>query len=306
MKIYINGEFYDKADARISVYDHGLLYGDGVFEGIRVYNGKVFRLREHVIRLFESAKSINLEIPMTRLEMAEAIRETVRVNEMINGYLRPLVTRGVGNLGLDPRTCVRPNIIIIADQISLYPAKYYDEGLSIITVGTVRNHHNAVNPRVKSLNYLNNVMARMEAGLADCQEALMLNVNGEVAECSGDNIFLVKNHTLRTPPISAGILDGVTRQTIIDLARSAHVEVVECTLTRHDVYVSDEVFLTGTAAEIVPVVRCDGRVIGNGKPGNLTRMLRERFVALTREEEDYLGLKDEPIYPDHGLELMAR
>ncbi len=299
MKIYINGEFVDKTEAKIGVYDHGLLYGDGVFEGIRVYHGKVFKLKEHVNRIFDSAKSINLEIPLSKTAFAQAIVDTVRLNEMINGYLRPIVTRGEGSLGLDPRSCKQPNIIIIADSIALYPPEYYESGLDIITCATIRNHPNAVNPRIKSLNYLNNVMARMEASLANCQEALMLNHLGEVAECSGDNVFIVKNNVIKTPPVNAGILDGITRGTIIELARDSRIELQETSLTRHDIYTADECFLTGTAAEIVSVVRCDARVIGNGVPGPIFKHLRERFLALTKGEEDYVnGFFDEEMTHD--------
>jgi branched-chain amino acid aminotransferase len=282
-KVYINGKLYDKPDAKVSVYDHGLLYGDGVFEGIRLYAGKVFRLREHVDRLYDSARHINLEIPLTREKMAEAITSTVQANGRKDGYIRVVITRGAGTLGLDPRKTTDPQVIIIADDISLYPRELYENGLEIVTVATIRNHPNAVNPRIKSLNYLNNILAKMEGVQAGCLEALMLNHKGEVAECTGDNIFLVKRGVLKTPPLDAGILEGVTRNAVIELARAAGIAVQETALTRHDVYGADECFLTGTAAEVIPVVKCDARPIGTGKPGPVTKQLRERFHQLTRQ-----------------------
>ena len=281
-RIYINGKFFDKADAKISVYDHGLLYGDGVFEGIRIYNSKVFKHKEHVDRLYESARSLALEIPMGRAEMMKAVDETVQLNGKVNGYIRLIVTRGVGNLGLDPRNC-EPNIIIIVDDISLYPAELYENGLEIITAATIRNHPNAVNPRVKSLNYLNNILAKIEAIRAGCLEAIMLNHLGEVAECTGDNLFLVKKGVLKTTPSDSGILEGITRNVVLELAKTAGIATLECNLTRHDVYIADECFLTGSAAEIIGVSKVDGRIIGAGKPGPITRQLRERFQAVTKE-----------------------
>jgi branched-chain amino acid aminotransferase len=282
-KVYINGKLYDKADAKVSVYDHGLLYGDGVFEGIRIYAGKIFRLREHVDRLYDSARHIYLDIPLSREQMAEAITSTVEVNAKRNGYIRAIVTRGAGTLGLDIRKTTDPQVIIIVDDISLYPPEVYDNGLEIITAATIRTHPNALNPRIKSLNYLNNIMAKIEGMRGGCLEALMLNHKGEVAECTGDNVFLVKRGVLRTPPLDAGILEGVTRNTVIDLAQAADIPVQETALTRHDVYAADECFLTGTAAEVIPVVKCDGRPIGTGKPGPVTQQLRERFQQLTRQ-----------------------
>lgn len=281
-RVYINGKLFDKADAKVSVYDHGLLYGDGVFEGIRVYHGKVFKHKEHVDRLYESARSIALEIPMTRDDMMKAVDDTVKANNKTNGYIRLIVTRGPGSLGLDPRKC-EPQIIIIVDDISLYPAELYENGLEIITAATIRNHPNAVNPRVKSLNYLNNILAKIEAIRAGCFEAIMLNHMGEVAECTGDNIFLVKNGVLKTTPSDSGILEGITRNTVMQIAKTAGITVVECGLTRHDVYTCDECFLTGTAAEIIGVTKVDGRPIGTGKPGPVTKQLRERFQAVTKE-----------------------
>src|SRR5262245_42113131 len=282
-QVYINGKLFDKADAKISVYDHGLLYGDGVFEGIRVYEGKVFRLKEHVDRLFESAKAIKLDIPMTREQMAKTIQDTVAANNKKNGYIRPVVTRGAGYLGLDPRKTSDPQVIIIVDDIALYPPELYDNGMEIATVATIRNHPAALNPRIKSLNYLNNILAKIEGIQQGCLESLMLNHKGEIAECTGDNIFLVKNGGLRTPPIDSGVLEGITRNAVIGLAREARIPVAETSLTRHDVFVADEGFLTGTAAEIIPIVKCDGRAIGTGRPGPITKQLREAFQRLTRQ-----------------------
>lgn len=283
-KVYISGKLYDKSDAKISVFDHGLLYGDGVFEGIRSYSGRVFRLKAHVDRLYESAQAIHLEIPMSREEMARAIRETLAVNNLSDAYIRVVVTRGAGSLGLDPRKTTDPQVIIITDHISLYPEELYEHGLKIITAGTTRNHPNAVNPRIKSLNYLNNILGKIEATQAGCLEALMLNPQGEVAECTGDNIFVIQRGQIHTPPIDAGILEGITRGAVIELARAAGYAVIERTMHRLDVYKAEECFLTGTAAELIPVVECDGRVIGTGRPGPITRELRQRFQALVREE----------------------
>ncbi|AGA29174.1 branched-chain-amino-acid transaminase [Singulisphaera acidiphila] len=285
LKIYISGKLYDKADAKISVYDHGLLYGDGVFEGIRAYSGRVFRLTKHVERLYESARSIHLEIPISQEAMAKAIVDTVAVNGLSDAYVRAVVTRGSGSLGLDPRKTTDPQIIIIADAISLYPAELYEHGLKIITAGTQRNHPSALNPRIKSLNYLNNIMAKIEGTNAGCLEALMLNHKGEVAECTGDNIFIVRRGELLTPGIDAGILEGITRDAVIELARAAGITVVERSMDRHDIYTADECFLTGTAAEVIPVVECDGRSIGLGKPGPVTLDLLRRFHTLVREEK---------------------
>ncbi len=283
LKVFISGKFYPKEEAKISVFDHGLLYGDGVFEGIRSYGGKPFCLDEHLDRLYESARAIRLTIPMSRQELADAIRQTVQTNGIQDGYIRVIVTRGVGYLGLDPNKTSDPQVIVIADHIQLYPEELYDKGLRIVTVSTVRNHPNALSPRIKSLNYLNNILAQMEATDAGAAEALMLNHLGEVAECSGDNIFIVKRQALYTPPKTAGILEGITRNLVMRLAREAGYDVHETTLVRHDIYTADECFLTGTAAEIVPVVECDGRPIGDGKPGPVTRDLRARFERLTRE-----------------------
>ncbi len=284
LKVYMSGKLYDKDDAKISVYDHGLLYGDGVFEGIRSYGGKVFRLDRHLGRLYASARAIRLEIPLAIDAMARAVRDTLQVNGITDGYIRLVITRGAGYLGLDPRKTSNPQVIIITDHIELYPAELYEKGLSIITASTIRNHPNALNPRIKSLNYLNNILAKIEGVDAGAPEALMLNHKGEVAECTGDNIFLVRRGELVTPPTDAGILEGITREAVIELARSAGHAVHEVALTRHDVYVADECFLTGTAAEVIPVVKCDGRPIGSGQPGPVTRELRKKFIELTRTE----------------------
>ncbi len=281
MKIFIDGNYYSETEAKVSVFDHGLLYGDGIFEGIRAYNGRVFKLKEHIDRLFCSAKAILLTIPMTHAEVMQATIEACRENGIRDGYIRLLVTRGVGTLGLNPIKCLKPSIIIIADTIQLYPPEFYQRGLDIITVPTTRNLHSALNPAIKSLNYLNNILAKIEANNAGCEEAIMLNSEGFVAECTGDNLFLVKGDQLLTPPLSAGALYGITRATVIDLARETGREVSEPNLTRYDVFNADECFLTGTGAEIIPVVKVDGRVIGTGKPGAVTRKLESRYRDLT-------------------------
>lgn len=282
LKIYISGTLYDKEDAKISVYDHGLLYGDGVFEGMRVYGGKVFRLPEHLERLWNSAKAIWLEIPVTPEALAQAVNETVAVNGIKDGYVRLVITRGAGTLGLDPNHCRSPEIIIIADTITLYPREYYEKGLHIVTVSTMRNHPAALSPRIKSLNYLNNILARIEAGNAGAGEGLMLNEQGYVAECTGDNIFVLKNGELFTPPASAGALKGITRQVVFEIAAEFGIRLQEANLTRYDVYTADECFLTGTAAEIIALVKLDSRPIGSGVPGPLTARLIARFRELTQ------------------------
>ena len=282
-QIYISGKFVAQEDAKISVFDHGLLYGDGVFEGLRAYNGKVFRLDEHITRLYESAKAIWLTIPMSQDEMREAVNESVRINAIKDGYIRLVITRGAGTLGLDPNRCSNPQVIIIADAISLYPAELYQNGLEIVTVSVQRMHPAALSPRIKSLNYLNNVLAKIEGLQAGCIEALMLNHKGEVAECTGDNIFIVRHGELWTPPLDAGILEGVTRDAVIEIAHEAGITVHESPLTKHDVSIAEECFLTGTAAEIISVVKVDNRTIGTGKPGSMTRDLEKRFKKLTQE-----------------------
>ncbi|MCA9083216.1 MAG: branched-chain-amino-acid transaminase [Planctomycetaceae bacterium] len=281
-QIYLTGKIVPEDQATVSVFDHGLLYGDGVFEGIRVYGGKVFLEKEHIDRLYESALAIRLEIPMTPAEMTQAMRDTVAANNIVDGYIRLVVTRGAGTLGLDIRRTSNPQVIIIADSISLYPQELYDNGLQLITASTIRNHPGALSPRIKSLNYLNNILARIEGTDAGTAEALMLNHKGEVAECTGDNIFIVKNGVLKTPSTEAGILEGITRNAVIRLAKEAGIEVQEIPLLRHDIFVADECFLTGTAAEVIAVVSLDGRTIGTGKPGPVTGKLLDLFRKLTR------------------------
>ncbi len=277
MKIYLNGKLVPERDAKVSVFDHGLLYGDGVFEGIRSYNGRVFMLDEHVERLYRSAKAIDLRIPLSPAQMARAVVKTCKENRVLNGYIRLVVTRGVGTLGLNPYTCAKPQVIIIAGTIQLYPKKLYDNGLSIVTVGTIRNHTESINPQIKSLNYLNNVMAKIEAINSGCMEAVMLNPQGFVAEATGDNIFVVKGNRLVTPPPWCGTLEGITRNVVMKLAGEAGIDVEAGVLTRYELYTADEVFLTGTAAEVIPVVNIDRRSIGTGRPGAVTRQLAKAF-----------------------------
>lgn len=282
--VYIAGQIVPEDQARISVFDHGLLYGDGVFEGIRIYGGRVFLEDEHITRLYESALAIRLEIPLTTAEMKQAVRDTVAANRITDGYVRLVVTRGAGTLGIDPQRTTCPQVIIIADTISLYPQEMYDNGMKLITASTIRNHSGALSPRIKSLNYLNNVLAKIEGTDAGCVEALMLNHNGCVSECTGDNIFIVKDGVLKTPPPEAGILEGLTRGAVMKLAIEAGIEVREVQMVRHDIYVADECFLTGTAAEVIAVASLDGRQIGTGRPGPVTQDLLERFRRLTRAE----------------------
>lgn len=289
MKVYVDGKFCSEKDAKVSVFDHGLLYGDGIFEGIRAYNGRVFKLKEHIDRLFYSAKAILLTVPLSHAEVMQAVVETCRQNKIRDGYIRLVVTRGIGTLGLNPNRCKEPSLFIIADKIQLYPEEYYRDGLSIVTVPTVRNLHSALNPAIKSLNYLNNVMAKIEANNAGCEEAVMLNAEGFVAECTGDNLFIVKGNQLLTPPLSAGALYGITRQVVMDLGRTGGLTVSEPNLTRYDLFIADECFLTGTGAELIPVVKIDGRVIGTGRPGPVTKRLVSEYHALTKSS-------GEPIY----------
>ena len=289
MKVYINGKYRDEAEATISVFDHGLLYGDGIFEGIRAYNGRIFKLKEHIDRLFYSAKAILLNIPMPHASMMRAVVDTCRQNDVRDGYIRLVVTRGVGTLGLNPNRCKDPSVIIIAGKIQLYPPELYQNGMDIVTVPTVRNLHSALNPAIKSLNYLNNILAKIEANNAGCEEAIMLNAEGFVAECTGDNLFVVKEGQVLTPPLTAGALYGITRKVVLELSAELGHRVAETNLTRYDLFNADECFLTGTGAELVPVVRIDGRPIGDAKPGPVTQRLVERYRALTK-------ISGEPIY----------
>jgi branched-chain amino acid aminotransferase len=283
MQIYISGKFFDKDNAKISVFDHGFLFGDGVFEGMRSYHGKVFRLRDHMIRLWNSAKSLMIEIPITLEDMEAAVYETLKVNKIKDGYIRLIVTRGIGTLGLDAHLCKNPQIVIIADHLALYPKEHYEKGLEIVTASTIRTNPSMVSPQIKSLNYLNNILAKIEGHQAGCVEVLMLNTKGEVAECSGDNIFIVRNGKLHTPPPEAGILEGITRQTVLDIAADMKISVREAPMTRHDIFSADECFLTGSAAELIPVVKLDGRSIGKGKPGVMTKKLLDRFHEETKK-----------------------
>lgn len=290
--IYLNGEFVRKEDAKVSVYDHGFLYGDGVFEGIRSYNGNVFRLEEHLERLYDSAKSVMLEIPHTFEEMTKLVVETLRRNELKDAYIRLIVSRGVGNLGIDPLTCSRPSVIVIAEALSLFPKSLYDNGIEIVSVATRRNRSDVLSPKVKSLNYMNNILVKIEANLAGVSEALMLNDQGYVAEGSADNIFIVRKNKILTPPGYVGALEGITRNAIMEVAAQKGYEVQEGVFTRHDVYVADEVFLTGTAAEVIAVIKVDGRVIGDGKPGPVTNDLLASFRELVQQD----GVK---VYDEH-------
>jgi branched-chain amino acid aminotransferase len=281
LKIWLDGQLVDKNEAKISVYDHGLLYGDGVFEGIRVYAGRVFELDAHLDRLYASAKAIRLEIPLSRDQVKSAIEQTFRANNFTDCYIRAVVTRGVGNLGIDPKSCARPSFFIIADLIAVYPKEMYEKGMAVITASVMRNHPNVLSPRVKSLNYLNNVLARIEATDAGVPEAVMLNHQGNVSECTADNIFIVRNGEnggeVQTPCTSDGILEGVTRRVMISLCREQKIPCVEKTLQRHDLYIADEMFVTGTGAEVMPVTRIDGRTIGTGQVGPITKKLTEAF-----------------------------
>jgi branched-chain amino acid aminotransferase len=281
--IFMNDRLVPEEEARVSVFDHGLLYGDGVFEGLRSYSGRVFRLDAHLDRLWASARAISLEIPLAKDVVAKAVNDTLAANRLVDGYVRLVVTRGAGSLGLDPNRTKNPQVIVIADTISLYPNEFYEKGLRIVTAATQRVHSAALSPRIKSLNYLNNIMAKLEGLQAGCVEALMLNHKGEVAECTGDNVFVVRAGRLLTPPPDAGILEGITRGAVMELAHAAGIDCVEATLTRYDLYTCDECFLTGTAAEVIPVVEIDGRKVGTGTPGPVTARLTADFHTLVRQ-----------------------
>ncbi len=281
LKIYLNGKYVDERNAKISIFDHGVLYGDGVFEGIRAYKGCIFRLKQHLERLYASAKYIMLKIPLTPGQMTDVVVNTCRMNKIKDGYIRLVVTRGRGTLGLSPWLCLKPTIFVIADRIKLYPEEFYKNGLSIITVPTLRNLPETTTPRMKSLNYLNNILAKIEAHNSGVQEALMLNQRGYVVECSGENIFIVKSSTLYTPPVYLGALKGITRDCIIEIATHLGFRVIEEPFTRFDVFDADECFLTGTAAEGIPVVKVDNRIIGNGKPGKITKLLIKKYREIT-------------------------
>jgi len=284
MKIWLGNKLVDEKDAKISVFDHGLLYGDGVFEGIRVYDGRIFEFEAHLKRLYESAQSIRLKIPMSKEDIIQAAEKTVESNQVVDGYIRLVVTRGVGSLGLNPFICKEPTVFIIADNIQLYPEELYEKGMKLISVNTIRNHPLALPPQIKSLNYLNNILAKIEALDRDVPEAIMYNHEGYVAEGTGDNVFIVKNGVIFTPPVEAGALEGITRMVVIKLAQQGNLEVFERNLTRFDLYVCDEVFLTGTAAEVIGIVEIDGRVIGDGKPGPITRLLRKKFYEYAHKK----------------------
>lgn len=296
--IYMSGQFVPQSEAKVSVFDHGFLYGDGIFEGIRVYEGNIYKCREHLVRLYESAKSIMLDIPLNIQELEDALAETVRRNDLHNAYIRLVVSRGIGDLGIDPLSCKKPEIIIIANQVKLFPQEFYEQGLEIVTVPTRRNTPDALNPKIKSLNYLNNVLVKIEARRAGVLEALVLNQDGYVCEGSGDNIFLVKKGKLITPPSYLGALEGITRESIIELASAKGYEVVETPFTRHDVYVADECFLTGTAAEVIPVVKVDDRLVGDGAPGPITKELIQSYRQVVTQD----GLK---VYDQSTVNITA-
>lgn len=282
--IYLNGEFVSKENAKVSVYDHGFLYGDGIFEGIRIYNGNIFKCKEHLQRLYDSAKSIMLDIPMSKEEMRQVLIDSVRKNELRDGYIRLVVSRGPGDLGLDPRRSPRANVIVIVEQLSIYAEEAYVNGLKIVSVSTRRNIPDALNPKIKSLNYLNNILVKIQANLAGVGEALMLNAQGYVAEGSGDNIFIIKNGILTTPPSYIGALEGITRAAIIDICGQIGYKVKEEPFTLHDVYIADEVFLTGTAAEVIAVREVDARIIGEGKAGPITTRLLKEFRGIVDKD----------------------
>jgi len=288
MEIYLDGEWHSRESAKVSVFDHGLLYGDGVFEGIRVYNRRIFRLDAHLDRLYASARALALTIPLDRDQMREAVRETVRRNRKEDAYIRLVVTRGVGDLGIDPRTCPHPSVIIVVTDIRVYPPALSDEGVKVITSATRQVSHEAFDPRVKSLNYLKNVLAKIDAQRAGAQEAILLNAEGFIAECTADNLFVVRGGRLLTPSPQDGALEGVTRGAILELAAEANISAAQTRLTRYDVYTADECFVTGTGAELMPVTEADGRPIADGKPGPVTHRLTEAFHALVRHEGDPL------------------
>lgn len=283
MLVYVNGTFLPKEDAKVSVFDHGFLYGDGVFEGIRAYEGKIFKLEEHLERLYDSAKAIGLNCPLNADELTDICYQALEKNDLKDAYLRLIVSRGEGDLGLSPKLCEKPGVVVIAGKIKLYPKEMYDNGMEVMTSAVPRIPAEALNPKIKSLNYLNNILAKLEGLEKGMQEALMLNCHGNLAEATGDNIFLVKKGQLITPPETAGILLGVTRQVVIDLAKHQNIDVVEKDINRYDLYIADECFLTGTAAEIISITKVDGRVIGSGKPGPVTQNLLQEFQALTKK-----------------------
>ncbi len=284
MMIYIDGEYLKKSEAKISVFDHGVLYGDGVFEGIRAYNGRIFKCKEHIDRIFAAAKAIMLEIPLTKEELTEVVLETCRRNDIKDGYIRLVITRGTGDLGLSPTKCPKATVFCIAATITLYPQELYEKGMPVITATQRRNKATIVDPQIKSLNYLNNILAKIEANRAGAPEAIMLNHDGIVAECTGDNIFIIKDGVIYTPPIHVGILDGITRKAVIHLAKELGMTVVESEFTLFNVYNADECFLTGTAAEVIAVTSADGRVIGDGVPGPVTKKLLEAFHGYAQHE----------------------
>lgn len=283
-KIWLDGQLVDESEAKISVFDHGLLYGDGIFEGIRFYSGRVFKLEEHIKRLFLSAKSILLQLPWTQQEVIQATVDTIKANGLTNGYVRLVITRGTGGLGLNPYLCPKPSMFIIAKTIQLYPVENYENGLELITCATRRPTPASLSPQVKSLNYLNNVMAKIECIQAGVMEGIMLNEQGYVAECTGDNVFIIKNGEILTPPVSDGSLDGITRQVIFDLCQIEDIKISEKSMTRYDLYTAEEAFLTGTAAEVIPFVKLDQREIGDGKPGEITKKLSQAFKKLVNSE----------------------
>ncbi|MCC6423499.1 MAG: branched-chain-amino-acid transaminase [Phycisphaerales bacterium] len=282
-KIWLDGQLVDPSDAKISVYDHGLLYGDGVFEGIRVYSGKIFECAAHLDRLYKSARAIRLNIPVTLEQFKSAMEQTIKANDFTDCYIRAVVTRGVGYLGLSPAKCPKPSVFIIADTIELYPREMYEKGMAVITASVIRNHPNSLSPRIKSLNYLNNILAKLEANDAGVPEAIMLNFEGNVSECTADNIFIIRDGQVQTPGTADGILEGVTRSVIFKLCKQLNIPCIEKTLQRHDLYIADECFLTGSAAEVVPITKIDGRPIGNGQVGAITRRLMEAFGRHIRE-----------------------